>query len=273
MIVEPDFPDHWKTQLLIQLTGEPAAPMLVIRLWAHCQQRKAWRFTSTDMPDEALAAVCRWTGEPKRLREHLTAARFLDRGEDGEIVVHQWDEVNATLVRNWGNGAKNALRFKPSGNPSDTHMTPTGGAIEKIDKIDRSREDREEKKTPLTPPGKGSRRKKKALAGSTTADAQEEPRRGRMLALNAIFRRVPTDLWSADDVEALEASGLLAMQELDFVDACETVRAFYHAEIPHEMAGQFWKRTTLLTLLRHWGGELDKARLWARKRDDGVKRT
>lgn len=93
-----------------------------------------------------------------------------------------------------------------------------------------------------------------------------------MLALNAIFRRPPTDLWNDSEQTALAASGLLAMGELDFVDACETVRAFYHAAIPREIEARWWKRKTLANLLENWGGELDKAREWSRVRDDGVRK-
>ncbi len=93
-----------------------------------------------------------------------------------------------------------------------------------------------------------------------------------MLSLNAIFRRPPTDAWSGAEQLALEASGLLAMAELDFVDACETVRAFYHANIPREIAARFWKRTTLDKLLENWGGEVDKARAWTREREDGIRK-
>jgi hypothetical protein len=103
-------------------------------------------------------------------------------------------------------------------------------------------------------------------------ESQPEPKRGRMLTLNQIFRRPPTDLWSEPEQLALEASGLLGLHELDFTDAAETVRAFYHAPIPREMEARFRKRTTIEQLLTHWGGELDKARTWSRERDDGVRK-
>lgn len=40
MIVQPDFPEHWKTRLLVKITGDKSAPLAVIRLWAHCQHSK-----------------------------------------------------------------------------------------------------------------------------------------------------------------------------------------------------------------------------------------
>ncbi len=93
-----------------------------------------------------------------------------------------------------------------------------------------------------------------------------------MLALNAIFRRPPTDAWSATEQAALADSRLLDMHDSDFAEACETVRAFYHANIPREMQKKYWHRTTLDKLLENWGGELDKARTWAREKDDGVRK-
>jgi len=113
-------------------------------------------------------------------------------------------------------------------------------------------------------------RTRKPAPGSRLPAEQPEPTRSRMLALNAIFRREPTTAWSAADVRALEDSDLLRVAELDFVETCETVRAFYGAKISRDSAPQFWRRTTLQTLLNNWAGELDKARAWARDRSDGL---
>lgn len=259
MIVEPDFPDHWKTQLLIQLTGSAAAPLLVIRLWAHCQQRKAWHFA--DMSNEALAAVCRWTDAPERLRKYLEDSGFIERNTGpGTVIVHEWDLVNAQLVRNWRNGPKGGrpkTQEKPRGNPTLTDRE------DREEKIDRRREDR---LTPPTPSGGGKRKR----AGNKTGlipDDQEDPLRERMLALNrlSIANRRPRTMWDADEVEALKKSGLLELPPEDFAADLETVMAFYAADIPREMQTRFWRRTGLLTLLRHWPGELDRARLWARQ--------
>ncbi len=282
MIVETDFPDHWKTQLLIQLTADPAAPVMMIRLWAHCQTRKAWRFS--DLSDAALAAICRWKHEPAKLRAFLIESGFIteDADEQGSyLVVHDFEVINATLVRNWSNGVRHAAKSsalktqaEPNGKPDETQR-----GSDRLDRVDRrdglDRGDRESPPTPASgAPGRGSdRRSSKRPAKplpSITPDKQPDALRGRMLALNAIFRRPPTDAWNAAEQLALESSGLLAMAELDFIDACEAVRAYYHASIPREIQKQFWKRTTLDKLLENWGGELDKSRLWARERADGI---
>ena len=256
MIVEPDFPDHWKTQLLIQLTGDEAAPMHVIRLWAFCQQRKSCRFE--DLSIEALAAVCRWKKAPGELQRVLISARFLEV-EDGSdaLIVHEWAHVNATLVRNWINGPKGGrprTQTKPSDNPTVT---------DKIDKIREEKMDRNGEDKIVSP--SSSRRRRKA--GATFPEQQTQPLKGRMLSLNGIFHRQSNTGWNENEVHALEASGLGELVELDFVDAVESVRAFYHADIPREKEGRYWRRTTLATLLNNWGGELDKARAWIRERE------
>lgn len=260
MIVEPDFPDHWKTQLLIQLTGLAAAPMLVIRLWAHCQQRKACVFE--DMSNVALAAICRWTGEPKLLREHLAEAGFIERNTpEGQVVVHEWEVVNAALVRNWKNGPKGG-RPKTQTEPSDNPAVTDG--LDGLDKIDRK--DKIDGYSPQPPAGgvATARAKTKKAKIGLVPDTQPEPLRGRMLALNrlAVANRRPTSKWDGDEVEALKGSGLLELVDEDFVDDVDAMARFYSARIPQELQVQFCRRTGLLTLLRHWSGELDKARRW-----------
>jgi hypothetical protein len=168
MIVEPDFPDHWKTQMLIGLCEEyslehpgaldrEGAPMLVLRLWAHCQQRKQWRFPG--MSNETLRAICRWKGEAARLREFLAECGWIERSES-EILVHGWAEVNARLVTNWtvghrGGRPRSEHFTKPSDNPrvsagkpsdnprvsarkpSDNRKATVGEPIDQIEKIDK----------------------------------------------------------------------------------------------------------------------------------------
>lgn len=112
-----------------------------------------------------------------------------------------------------------------------------------------------------------------ATNGATLPAQMPAPMRDRVLQLNPIFKREPTDAWAASDLAALEASGLLQLAELDFIDQCETVRAFYAAKIPREMETRFAKRTTIQRLLLEWSGELDKGRTWARAQDDGMVRT
>jgi hypothetical protein len=150
MIVEPDFPQHWKTQMLESmclgylndnpndlktvLSGSYGG-MLVVRLWGHCQQRRRWRFEK--MTSLVLASVCGWKGDAEWLFQAFLDCKWITL-EDEQVVVHEWDVMNTRLVTNWENGKKSGGRPKGDRNPSETQSKPKGGAIDKIDKIDKS---------------------------------------------------------------------------------------------------------------------------------------
>lgn len=113
MIIEPDFLDHWKTRLLMRLLETEAAPNYVIRLWSHCQTRKTNRFH--EWTPDLLASVCRWPGNSDQFWQAMM--QTFCRYQDGHLIVHQWDEVNASLIAAWGNGGKGGRPKKPTGNP------------------------------------------------------------------------------------------------------------------------------------------------------------
>lgn len=135
---------------------------------------------------------------------------------------------------------------------------------------DRGAGGREFKLNGHSPAQSRSSRTRRPRPGARIPGEQPEPMQGRMLALNAIFRRQAGTAWSESDVSALEHSGLLTLPEPDFLASCETVRAFYAAKIPREVERRFPRRTSLQTLLNNWAGELDKARLWSRENNDGL---
>lgn len=273
MIVEPDFPDHWKTQLLIQLTGDPAAPMLIIRLWAFCQQRRAWRFS--DLSNEALAAVCRWKEEPEALRKALIAARFLDVYEEDTVTwleVHDFAEVNSKMTSNWVNGPKGGRpKKKPTDNPTETKVEPsenpqpTGMVRYGTGRYGTDREGTDN--SPLPP--KRGKRKRGSIDGILPADQSPEVCT-RMLMTGEIFKRRDSTRWNVDEFDAFVSAGLRDASDPDFLEDMELMVALYRAEIPREMEPQFPRRTSLLTLLRYWSGELDKARRWAALREKTI---
>ena len=120
MIVDPDFPDHWKTRMLVGLLGnDESAPMLVIRLWAHCQLRKQWTFDN--LTPASLKALCRFPGHANLLESSLAASGFVRR-EGETLIVSGWDEYNASLIAAWSNGKKSNGRppKNPRDNPRDT---------------------------------------------------------------------------------------------------------------------------------------------------------
>ncbi|RYD20816.1 MAG: hypothetical protein EOP88_13615 [Verrucomicrobiaceae bacterium] len=115
MIVDPDFPDHWKTRLLVDsLGGNELAPLYLIRLWAHCQNRRASVFEN--MPPAALKALCRYSGTAEALEAALTSSGFVRR-DGGVLTVVGWEDYNASLVANWENG-------KRGGRPSKAKLVP-----------------------------------------------------------------------------------------------------------------------------------------------------
>jgi hypothetical protein len=140
MIVEPDFLEHWKTRLLVRLLGTEEAPLYVIRLWAHCQHRKTDRFT--DWNPDVLASVCRWDGPVDVFWAAMTKT-FVDV-EGDNVIAHDWNVANASLLSAWENGKKGGRpskkpRKKPAENPSVIQQD-TGRLTDRED-----REDREEK--------------------------------------------------------------------------------------------------------------------------------
>ncbi|RYD18224.1 MAG: hypothetical protein EOP88_23390 [Verrucomicrobiaceae bacterium] len=115
MIVDPDFPDHWKTRLLVELLGgDELAPLYLIRLWAHCQNRRASTFEN--LPPLALKALCRYPGLPAALESALADAGFVRR-ENQTLTVVGWEDYNATLVANWENGRRGGRPPKPKSPP------------------------------------------------------------------------------------------------------------------------------------------------------------
>lgn len=121
MIIDPDFPDHWKTRLLIDLLdGDQSAPLAVIRLWAHCQNRRTSTFPA--LPPAALKALCHYPGHANKLESALVTSGFVRREGDA-LIVHEWEDYNASLIANWRNGkkggrpAKTQTQNKPMENP------------------------------------------------------------------------------------------------------------------------------------------------------------
>lgn len=119
MIVDPDFLDHWKTQMLCNELGDPCAALCLIRLWAHCQNRKSDTFEN--LTAEALRAICRWSGDANKFEGELVRAGFVYR--DGTtITVHGWSERNKELVAKWKNGK---LGGRPKSTNTNLQQTET----------------------------------------------------------------------------------------------------------------------------------------------------
>lgn len=123
MIVDPDFLDHWRTRMVVDaLGGDELAPLYVIRLWAHCQNRKSDSFA---MPPAGLKALCKYQGDADALESALIAADYIVR-EGDQLTVVGWSEKNASLIAAWENGNRGGRPKKPMGNPQVTHGLPMG---------------------------------------------------------------------------------------------------------------------------------------------------
>lgn len=125
MIVSPDFPDHWKTRMLVDLLNDESAPVYLIRIWGHCQNRKTSVFAN--LPSAGLKALCRYNGDAEKFESAFVTAGFIRR-EGDNVIIHQWDEYNSSLIANWENGKKGGR--KPKANPTETHGLPMDNPIE-----------------------------------------------------------------------------------------------------------------------------------------------
>ena len=148
MIIDPDFLDHWKTRMLVDLLDDDqTAPQYIMRLWAHCQLRRQWVFDN--LPSVALKALCRYSGHPNKLEASLVTSGWVRRDDAGILTAVDWEIYNASLVASWGNGNRGGR--PPKGNPLKTHGLPTGNpALTHGEPIreERSREDTKPKPPP-----------------------------------------------------------------------------------------------------------------------------
>ena len=121
MIIETDFPDHWKTQRLISICGDKAV-MCLLRLWLHCQLRKTWHFSVHTV--RKIEAICRWDGVNGMFVNTLIDVGFLDCDNE-TLIVHDFEQFNSKLCRNWKNGQKGGRPKKSENqNPKETQPKP-----------------------------------------------------------------------------------------------------------------------------------------------------
>jgi hypothetical protein len=122
VIVDPDFMDHWRTGMVADAIGDPMAPVYILRLWAHCQERKSDRFV---MPTRGLKAQCKAPVDAELFEAALIEAGFVERN-GAELIVCGWAEKNASLIAAWSNGNKGGRPKKePKENPRETQEEPS----------------------------------------------------------------------------------------------------------------------------------------------------
>ena len=119
MIIETDFPDHWKIEALISSCGESALRCL-LRLWAFAQIRK-----SDLLPKKQLEAIAKFQGQKGLFFSSLLELNLIEElGEDEEnfqnlVRLHDYAEVNGSLFARWKNGDEKANKAKAKRNASE----------------------------------------------------------------------------------------------------------------------------------------------------------
>lgn len=127
MIVDPDFLDHWRTRMLVDSLQDEMAPLYVIRVWSHCQQRRGDTF---EMPAAGLKALCKAPHAAEVVEAAMVEAGFVCR-EGASIRVPKWAEKNAALFAAWENGAMGGRpRKEPRQNPRVTETEPMANPSE-----------------------------------------------------------------------------------------------------------------------------------------------
>lgn len=168
MIVDPDFLDHWKTRILVGLLNDEAAPILVLRLWAHCQLRRQAVFPQ--LPAAAVKAICRFGGAAELLDEALIEAGFIRR-DGAQIEVLGWAEYNSQLVAAWANGRRGG---RPPANKEPTGI-PTGkpmGSREEKSRSEKIRGDGTKESAPAAPTPLSEPRDGEGLSKPTAPEAK-----------------------------------------------------------------------------------------------------
>ncbi len=117
MIVTPEFPTHWKTQRLVEITRDRSAPLAVLNGWAYCQVSRTWQFP--EMTVEQLAGVCRWGEMQPPCDEAMLEAGFIVRFRNG-FAFHDWEQVNSQLIQKWTCGKRGGRPKSTAGNRKQT---------------------------------------------------------------------------------------------------------------------------------------------------------
>ncbi len=125
MIIDPDFLEHWRMRLLVDLLdGDEMAPIYMIRILSHCQNRRTTQLKP--MTNPAMKALCRYAGDADKIVNALIESEFIERSGDDGFSVNKFAQHNAQLINSWANGAKGGRpKKKPSKNPTRTLQEPT----------------------------------------------------------------------------------------------------------------------------------------------------
>ena len=142
MIIETDFPDHWKIEALISSCGESALRCL-LRLWAFAQIRK-----SDLLPKKQLEAIAKFQGQKGLFFSSLLELNLIEElGEEEEnfqnlVRLHDYAEVNGSLFARWKNGDEKSNKTKAKRNGSEDQANGKRSGSETQAKHKRRRSER-----------------------------------------------------------------------------------------------------------------------------------
>ena len=222
----------------MRLLDTDAAPNYVIRLWSHCQTRKTNIFP--EWSPVILSSVCRWPGDADVFWSAML--QTFCRVEDGHLVAHQWDEVNAGLIASWSNGGKGGRPKKPTANPQITHGLPTGYPQVNPEpnqvnpQLTHGVTDREEKIEKID----------SSLPTPSVSDPELDSLRSR---INKWFRRRAGTEWQPAELKALKLVVKLNTPESDL----QLLDARYETK-------NKYRRKDIMTLLNNWNTEIDRCK-------------
>lgn len=272
-------PDYWSHRQVedaspeIKLAGAWMRTNSSLTLFGYAEVTPRRFAFETGLAPETLARACEALSEwfqalpkgyfaPNHIREQIGSGDSLLNNNVCKGLVRALvtlnDEQVTTLVLRYYPELEDALKVIGS---AKGLPTPCQGV--------RAEKSREEQRGAEPEGGAGETtpapKKRAKKAGAAALDAMPEPTRARMLRLNEIFRRQSGTRWSADELTELKASGLLELAAEEFAEQVQLVVDYHRADIPREMERQFWRRTVLVRVLRHWSETLDLARAWKRR--------
>jgi hypothetical protein len=251
MIVERDFADHWKTQLVSAQLGE-GAPLAIIRLWAHCEARRDDTF---EMSSEVLRAIVRLPQKGSEIERVLIEARLIER-RGKRIFVRGWRERNSRLLAAIANGKKGGRpRKPPAANPNEPTKKAEktdGFPTDNPNETSKMRVEELREEPPLSPP------RVRAVEGDADFPS-ESALDALLLAKKRVCRMFGTDAarpWSPDAEKNLRA--MMPIPELEWA-AVEWLHALGEDAQRPKVA------QSPRTLLQNWPDEVAKAQGYAKK--------
>jgi hypothetical protein len=117
MKLDPGFPNHWKTERLIESLGAEGV-LVLLRIWGRAQIRRQWQ--GIEWTPKKLAMETKWKGDENHLWDTLTDpdAPWLDVAEDGTVSIHGFEEHQRQVIHLWSAGGKGGRPKKVSPEPS-----------------------------------------------------------------------------------------------------------------------------------------------------------